>query len=431
MSDTLSKARARIFYKGANRNGGYISDDFAEELIESLPYTPVKGIHDSDDFSDHGQSRTQGRIYGVVPSKEEYNFAWETHLDDDGVERDYATVDVYLFTALYEEAKDIVGKGQSMELYPPSITGEWKTINGATYFKYRSGSFLGLQVLGDNVSPAFQGSAFFSLENIETQKWYTLFMDLSEKVDKLMIGRTGMKIEYNPIFSLSDREKENKLFEALNPETIHYWIVDTYDDYLIAFDIEQDNYVKVDYTKEDDEVILGESRTVVFAEYVTEEEQNALKALRAITEVTTFTEIHEKVEKNIETVANIQTTLDEKEGEILTLNTEHETAQETITELKEELAAYVEFKEEIELAEKKAVIEKYSSKLSKETIADFEEKISEFSLTDLKKDLAYALVQSDASIFTANGEGAGEGDGYVPKSNSATGLEALLDKYKK
>lgn len=218
ISDTLSKARARVFYLGANRNGGYISEEFAEKLIETLPYTPVKGIYaeEDGDFTDHGKTRTQGRVYGVVP--EDHNFAWEKHVDSDGVEREYATIDVYLFTALYDEADDIVGKGQSMELYTPSITGEWKTINGSTYFKYHSGSFLGLQVLGDNVRPAFEGAAFFSLEGVESQKWYTLFMDLSEKIDKLTIGRTGM--EYNPIFSLSDREKENKLLKHLIQKTL-------------------------------------------------------------------------------------------------------------------------------------------------------------------------------------------------------------------
>lgn len=38
------------------------------------------------------------------------NFAWEKHLDEDGIEREYACVDVLLFTALYKEANDIINK---------------------------------------------------------------------------------------------------------------------------------------------------------------------------------------------------------------------------------------------------------------------------------------------------------------------------------
>ncbi len=50
LSDVLSKRRVRIFYKYENRNLTYITDDFAEELISSLPYTPVKGIYEDQDF---------------------------------------------------------------------------------------------------------------------------------------------------------------------------------------------------------------------------------------------------------------------------------------------------------------------------------------------------------------------------------------------
>ena len=101
-NDTLSKARCRIFYKGGNRNGTFITDEFAKELISTLHYVPVKGIYDTDDYTDHGKKRSEGRIYGIVP--ETNNFAWEQHLDEDGVERTYACTDVYLFTALYPEA---------------------------------------------------------------------------------------------------------------------------------------------------------------------------------------------------------------------------------------------------------------------------------------------------------------------------------------
>ena len=35
-SKTISKARCRIFYKGANRNGTYITDEFAEKLLSTI-----------------------------------------------------------------------------------------------------------------------------------------------------------------------------------------------------------------------------------------------------------------------------------------------------------------------------------------------------------------------------------------------------------
>ena len=83
------------------------------------------------------------------------NVGWETHIDEDGVERTYACADVLLFTALYKEAEDIVGKSQSMELYEPSLSYHQEIIEG------QKGLFLtkvqGYQ--GVDVEPCF-GSIF-------------------------------------------------------------------------------------------------------------------------------------------------------------------------------------------------------------------------------------------------------------------------------
>lgn len=54
-SPTLSRARVRIFYKGANRNSTYITEEFANKLLSTLSYTPVKGIYEEDDFTTHGE----------------------------------------------------------------------------------------------------------------------------------------------------------------------------------------------------------------------------------------------------------------------------------------------------------------------------------------------------------------------------------------
>lgn len=107
-NDTISKARCRIFYKYGNRNRTYITDEVAEMLLASIPYAPIKGIYEIDDFTDHGEKRQEGRIYGVVSG--EPNIKWEEVVDDDGATRVYATVDVLLYTALYEEANEIIGK---------------------------------------------------------------------------------------------------------------------------------------------------------------------------------------------------------------------------------------------------------------------------------------------------------------------------------
>jgi hypothetical protein len=50
-----------------------------------------------------------------------------------------------------------------MEIYTPSIKGDWKIIGGKKYFVFSEGVFLGLQALCESVEPCFEGAAFFSL----------------------------------------------------------------------------------------------------------------------------------------------------------------------------------------------------------------------------------------------------------------------------
>ena len=162
-NEISTKGRARIFYRGQNRNGTYITEEFAEKLINTVPYTPVKGIWNEEigDFEDHGRSRVQGKIYGVVLA--EPNFSWQDFVDEDGVTRTYACVDVIVYTAIYPEASQIIGKALSMELLPKSIKGNWTMIDGKKFFVFEDASFAGLQVLGDDVEPCFEGAQCFSL----------------------------------------------------------------------------------------------------------------------------------------------------------------------------------------------------------------------------------------------------------------------------
>ena len=441
VSDTITKKRCAIFYKGKNRNGSYISEEFAEDLIKTLPYAPVKGIYnkDAEDYTDHGTKRSEGRIYGVVPEK--FNFAWEKRIDEDGVEREYACADVYLFTALYKEAEEIAGKGQSMELYGPSIQGSWIDVEGQSFYKYSKASFLGLQVLGDNAIPCFEGASFFSLQD---QQIYTMLTTLLEKIDQLSIGgNIQMDNQQTLTFALSDNQKQNAIFKALNPEVVRYYVLDTYEDYALVFDFETEKYLKVSYTKdENDNITVGEEFIEVVAEYVTAEEKAALDQLRSKTESGTYEAVNTEYDNHIQKISDLEVEVGNKTEELSTLNTEKENLQNSVTELNTtieslngKVAEYTtkveelqSFKDAIDKAEKEAIIEKFSAKLSSEIIEGFTAKIDSYTIQDLKKDLALALVENNDSIFTTE---TGAGTGYVPQEEHTTGLEALLSKYKK
>ena len=461
-NETISKGRCRIFYKYGNRNGTYITDEFAEKLLATIPYAPVKGIYEGEegDYTDHGAARSLGRIYGIVP--ENPNLSWEDHEDEDGIMRTYACVDVLIFTGLYTEAKGIIGKSQSMEIYPPSIKGAWKIINGKKYYVFESGHFLGLQVLGDNVEPCFEGAAFFAL-----------YKDLKAIVDQIekynLNGHNGGNTKMLN-YKLSDNAKFNALWSLLNVNyneennwLIEYDICEVYDEYALVRNYSEGCFERVYYTKNDetDSVELGE-RVRCYIMDVSETEKNALDALRAMNEGTyekldenyqaakdavetanndlavkieEYNALNSTVEKLEEEKSNFETKIGELEESISTLTTERndaqtqlEVANNSINSLTEANASLVSFKAEIEKQQKQAIIAKYSELLDEEVVNTYSQNLDNYTAKDLDKELAYELVNANQSVFT-NG---GQNQGYIPKDEPAVGgLEEILSKYKK
>lgn len=443
-SDTISKGRCRIFYKYANRNGTYITDEFAEKLLSTIPYTPVKGIYDNfdEDYTDHGNKRSLGRIYGIVP--ENPNLQWEKHLDEDGIEREYACVDVLIFTALYEEAGEILGKAQSMEIYEPSIKGSWKIINGRRMFEYTEGSFLGLQVLGEDVEPCFEGAAFFSLYSslkqlVDEIKEYTL------KLPEINTGGQSQMFE-KLNFKLSDSEKHNAIWNLINPNyneeggwTIEYAICDIYDDYALAYNYAEASYERIYYTKNDEtnEVSISEKKKV-FVIDVTESEMNALNTIRTLngdtyekadevySQASKVSELEEQNSTYAQKIEELNENISTLETEKGNFTTQLEEANNTIASLNEEIDSLNTYKANIELKEKEEVISSYAELLSEEILASYQEKISEFTAIDLDKELAYELKKNNVSVFSKE-----QNPGFIPKDEPKTGIEAILSKYKK
>lgn len=436
-NEVLSKARCRIFYKYGNRNGTYITDQFAEKLIASLPYVPVKGIYETNDFTDHGEERSEGRIYGIVP--ETVNFAWEKHLDEDGVEREYACCDVLIFTALYEEANEIVGKAQSMELYEPSMKYHMAIVKGQKYVVFDDGCFLGLQALGDSVEPCFEGASF-----------YTLQKSISDTIEKIKeYSQKGGQSEVFK-FKLSDSQKLDALWHLLNPETDEdgYWVItysicDVYDDYALVYNYETSQYERVYYTKDDeaDMIELGE-RVPVFVIDVTESEKNTIDTLRKLNGDTyelvnenlvnaeqnanNCVELGSKIEELNTTIATLNTEISQAQDKLAEDATTYAAAQENIEQLTTEVEDLRNYKKAVETQQKEAVIAEYVDKLSNDVIETFKAKIDEYSLLDLDKELAYECKKSNPSFFNQ-----AQTPQIFINNEPETGLEAILSHYKK
>lgn len=482
LSPTLSKCRLRIFYRGLNRNRTFISEDFARQLIESLPYAPIKGIFDKDglDYEDHGGDNTDGRIYGVVP--EDPNFAWEKHVDDDGVEREYACADVYLYTALYPEANLIPGKSQSMEIHKKGLEGEWKIwSDGEPYFEFQKGHLLGLQVLGDEVEPCFEGSAFFSLYK-DAKAMFDYLKNSKEKEE-------SKKMEKN-LFRLSDGAKCELLFDALNSTPEDYKIVcDIYDDYAIAYDAVNNKYIRAYYTKDNEANTVAIDRVEdCYIVDVTEAEMTALNAMKAAgsfadaqakiesydAKVAEFTADKEALQASLEDAlaqievfkkdddkkdddkkdddddkkdddkkdddkskssldnsAELQSQLNEFKSQLEAKDAEISRLNSSISDLNNEKSELESFKKSVDTEKKNAIIAEFAEHLTEEQTADFNAKMDDYSVEDFKKEVCFAAYNTDSSIISGKGEE--DKPDLIFKNNAKntdSGVIALLLKHK-
>lgn len=413
INPTISKARVRIFYTGLNRNLTYISEEFAEKLLKTLPYTPVGGIwvDEKEDFSDHGGRDPSDReklfIYGVVPA--EPNISWEEHLDEDSIMRRYACCDVYLWTARYEAARKIPGKSQSMEIYLNSIKGEWKREGPIEYFEYTDGCFFGLVALGDDVEPCFEGAAFYNINKEDKDflgkvKEYLLFEKNKEKGGKEMED-TVLQNENNEVKDTmntteatvdeQDKSKDTTTLEAENKET--------------------------DKTENEE----NEENT---EELGTEEDKNTKETANSTEEKTTEEVVdkgtEENTEENNKTVEN-DNPISQEAFEQLQSN--YEILLEENKQLKIQVEAYQNQINQIEEDKKKEFLNKYSSLLDEEEYNKYNNKIQEYSLEDLKKDISLELLEKNEDTLFSKRE-TKETVSKLPSQN-LSGAARIMQEY--
>ena len=493
-SDTISRGRCRVFYKGRNRNGTYITDEFAEKLIASAPYTPVKGIYDGDceDYTDHGQKRSEGRIYGIVPA--DPNFAWEKYEDEDGKTREYACFDVLYYTALYKEAGQIDGKGESMELFRDTLKGEWKIMDGKKTYVFTDGCFLGLQALGDDVEPCFEGASFYQLDGekapeVSEDNIIALLEKYEKKIDLFQNHEQGGNTMPNINFKVSDGQKFDFLFNLLNPNfneeggwAIENVICDVYDEYAIVRNLAEGIFERVYYTKDDEHdsleitnkercyiVDVNEAEKAALdglkdnyaqATETIEEKDNTINSLNenvatlnenVETLHAQISELNGTVENLTETNSNFSTQIEELNATISTLtierdeaNSNYSASQESFAQLNNnynelnntlatvtvERDALATYKKTVEDEAKKAVINNYVDDLGEDVIEVYMKNLDNYTIEDLDMKLTYEQKKANPGLFSKTPAPATPA--YLPKDEDCgRGINDILAKYER
>ena len=156
INSVFSMGRARIFYKGINRNRSIIDGDVAEQLASTIPGTPVIGTYnyETNDFEGHEENPS---AFGFIPLDPHPTWVTEN-------EKEYLEVDVVIWDGRFEEAQDILTneKHLSMELNPRTMKGTFERKGSTTYYRITYAEFAGITVLGDDVEPCFEDARFIT-----------------------------------------------------------------------------------------------------------------------------------------------------------------------------------------------------------------------------------------------------------------------------
>lgn len=443
------KVKIWLMHTGENLNGSYFDKKVVEEAMPTLANTPILAyIEDNSDgekdFSDHrmvlvkeeGQFKIKyiGQAIGVIP--EENNAQFEKRVCDDGVEREFLTVDGLVWTK-FDDPIDIfnrdICKSQSMELHE-NYDGYWGEDG---LFHFTKFSFFGACALGKEVLPAMRSAtieAQFSYDNmfkeiqnkmeqfkqivkfnneggnesvnekLELLKKYSLteedlkvkeinledysIEELEEKLKELTSSQIDFALTGEQFKSeLRNELRKEKIVDEWGWEYSRYSYVDYKDSEVYAYD-RSDDYKLYGFTFE----VNGDKVTINF-------DSKKRKKFEVVdfeegTEIE-FTAIPQEILEHEIKVAEKK--VEEK------FNKEKEELQQNYTKLEDEVKSLRQFKEEKLSAERSQkeqdLFESFSTELTEEDMKELKEHASEFTLEQIEEKL-YTLVGKKKASFS-------------------------------
>ena len=224
INSVFSIGRARIFYKGINRNRSIIEGEVAEKLASTIPGTPIIGTfnYETKDFEGHEDNPS---AFGFVPL--DPHSEWVKHND-----KEYLEVDVVVWDGRFEEAAEILKseKHLSMELNPKTLRGSFEKIGSKTYYKMSNAEFAGITVLGDDVEPCFEDAQFitaysnmvsaYALYIEETQRNNEGGKNIMEEITEIVEPEVTTETVEETVEIIEETPVEEVVEEAVVEETV-------------------------------------------------------------------------------------------------------------------------------------------------------------------------------------------------------------------
>ena len=422
--ENIGRMNVGVFTRYGNRNGSYITDQYAEYLISTAIDKPVVGFFDreSQDWQGHvGPTLASG--YGYV----DHFVGWQPFTDTDGVEREYAVFSVVLFSDYFEEARHILGKAQSMELDPNTIEGDWAEIDEQEYFVYTTGKMAGFCILGDSKEPCFSASAFFEKEDsgkTQFEKFSSLLFELKAKVEEAEKSKEGGEhpMEENMIQEpvVETPAEETPVVETQFEETPVVEEQPTVEE-------NQEPETTFEETEEVEPEVPAEEPAVE-PEVPAEEQPSEFEVLQ-----NSFNELQENYTALKTSYAELQAELEAANGRIAdfeanaeTVRVEHENQINALTEQLNAANARIQTYEsaaaEAEEARKNSLVESYEKIISEEEIAPIKASVADFSYDELESKLSVTFSRNYLKVESAK----------VPLAEpEESAFAALMKKYKR
>jgi uncharacterized coiled-coil DUF342 family protein len=202
---------------------------------------------------------------------------------------------------------------------------------------------LGLQALGDNVEPCFEGASFYTENGTaeDTEEGIiALLKQYEQRTDIFQYHEQGGNIMPEINFKISDGQKFEYLWSLLNPNyneandyVIDYVICDVYDEYAIARNLAENTFERIYYTKNDETDSLEiTNRERCYIVDITETEKEALDNLHTAAGAT-FTEINDNYVAQAGNVEALNGQVAELNSQVEELNTNYNTQVEAATAL--------------------------------------------------------------------------------------------------
>lgn len=360
LDDDLIPVDIKVMHNGLNLNNTYFSDEVIEDAKETLKNKPILGYikkQDGSDNIDFGGHEFEivlteddvkivalERPLGVIP--ETNNYAIQ-EIDD----KKYVVCRGYLWREYLNDAYEILKENPNKSVSMEIAVDDYEVNSDGTIDikKYR---YLGITILGDDLTPAMQGAELNVIGHFSKNKYeefYNKIEELNKRLNKYSSSNTN------------NEGGEQDLEETSKDDFVESVDGDKEEQPEEAFDNQQNT----------EETVENHNHDTKHAEDTGSEE------------IVDNNEYEEDKTPSLEDYKNLLNELEELKEKYNTLKQEHK-------ELKQ-------FKEDVLRQRKQAEIDevfnKYSSILNETDMEDLRDEAINIGIEELEKELSYRVVQ--------------------------------------